>query len=592
MAGTCAHEGRAVGFVGLFRTGGVSVTQLRACGCRIPAVGKVEWSAFDDLPEPTRTWCNPATRAVGREALAQLPVFYTETGDGVRFATDPRTAAGPGARPYGPAVAALLTGAAVPPPLTPWQGVYRLPPGSELSWSDGRLRIRLHDIDLRELPATGIRQALVHALAMLPAGQLAVSGGSGSMALARLAADEGLPLTAAHARVDVPVLDLRHPRITGVLPACEVTDASAAWQARRDRNAVLLPADCDPWAEVLTARGGGLLPVAGTGVHVLLSPSVVRRPWWRRGWQRLVADQPAQALNGQPPQRAWSQLPALPPQPDAGDGLLGAGALRAAAEARAAWTAGHLVPRDARPPVRARIATIAALLDACPGPSRALLPVLHPAVVGTVLTQARERPQRSLLHQLLPADIRPADPPGPARERLLAAAWATARLADHDRRAALLHRLSGSGWVRHDALARALASDSGRLRHSLELHRICATSAAWPQAFHEHTSPAARPVPEPPTEHERVPEPAPPADVAGRLRLGDGLSVHPLPFGGAMVVDRRNLTALEIDPSTADVLTGTAPIRTFDLPGPVRDRLAGGVGEGWLRPVGLRGGDR
>lgn len=590
----CTHAARAVGFAGLIRTGGFSVTRLGACGCRIPAICKVELSAFDDRPELTRTWCNPATRTVCREALAQFPVFYSQTGDGVRFATDAHTVAGPGAQPYRPAVAALLSGAAVPSPLTPWQGVFRLPAGSELSWADGRLRIRLHDTDLRELPSGGIRQALAQALATAPGGQLAVSGGAGSWALAQVAAQEGLPLTAVHAHIDVPVLDRRRARLAAAFPRCEITDATAAWEARRDLDQPPPPAECDPWAQFLTVRAGGLPPVSGDGVVRLLTALPSPRSWFGKGWRRLTTDQPATALAGQPARCAWSPPPSppapSPAEPTEPTGLLDGGAVRAAGVARSAWTPGHLVPDDARRTARVRLTVLSALLDQCAWASQTLLPVLHPAVVGAALGQRSAQARNGLLAQLLPPGLRAIDPPAQGKERLLAAAWATAHLARPDNRQKLLDRLAGSDWVRADALQAALATPTGRLRNALELHRISAALSAWPESFHEDgmapadSAPAADITP--------APLPALPAEIAARLRLGDGLSVHPLPFGGAMVIDRGNLTAVEIDPPTAEIITGATPIGTYDLPDPVRDRLAAGIAEGWLLPVGARGSRR
>ncbi|RLU77132.1 hypothetical protein CTZ27_38190 [Streptomyces griseocarneus] len=608
---SCPHAGTPVGFVGEYggtpvagNSGRAVVELLLSCGCRTPAVSGCRLSLFADRPEGTLTWCDPAGGTVGRQALAQVPVFYTQLPDAhvsdarpsgtgrVRFATRLAEALPPGARPNTVAVAAMLLGRPLPAPLTPWEGVYQLPAGSELTCTSAGIRIRLHPIDLAYLPGGPLRPALIQALAALPGDRLAVSGGAASLTLAHLAATAGLPLTAVHAAVGLPVLQRRSQRLRQLLPGCHLLDTRVAW----DRLPAL-PGDDDPWAAAAGAAGDAL-PASGTGLAAVTSAmsapcgTAVSRA--RSGWRTLTADQPPEHLTGQPSWRAWFP-PATPRHHPPGD-FLSTSAHQAAAGPAAPT---HLVPDHADQDTRRRIARIGALLEECAWLPAAPLPVLHPAVIGAALSGTRRRtgPPDGWL-DLGPAHTCAVDPPTQIKTRLYASTWVTRHLSDPACQQALLDQAGGSDWVRPGVLAQTLSDPTARLQSAPLLHRLCAVLTAYPDL--PTTSPAGTPAADTAAPQATAAAPGrdtlplaadphhlppPPLPQGTRWKTVDGIQLQPLPFGAVLAVDRTHLTAAEIDPHLAGLITGAGLIDTTAAPEPLRRRLATALEQGWLEPA-------
>jgi hypothetical protein len=67
--------------------------------------------------------------------------------------------------------------------------------------------------------------------------------------------------------------------------------------------------------------------------------------------------------------------------------------------------------------------------------------------------------------------------------------------------------------------------------------------------------------------------------MAWRLRAG--FSLHPMPFGGAFVVDGVRLAARQISPELTLLLTGAAPPPAAPPPALVAE-LRQGIDDGWL----------
>lgn len=67
-----------------------------------------------------------------------------------------------------------------------------------------------------------------------------------------------------------------------------------------------------------------------------------------------------------------------------------------------------------------------------------------------------------------------------------------------------------------------------------------------------------------------------------RARLSKGFAVHPMPFGGAVLADRKRLAVVEVDEEIACVVAGGHPVDIDRLPGRLRARLAAGIADGWL----------
>ncbi|HEX6473132.1 MAG TPA: hypothetical protein VF069_28840 [Streptosporangiaceae bacterium] len=71
-------------------------------------------------------------------------------------------------------------------------------------------------------------------------------------------------------------------------------------------------------------------------------------------------------------------------------------------------------------------------------------------------------------------------------------------------------------------------------------------------------------------------------------RLRTGVSLHPMPFGGAFVVDDVRLAARQISPDLTRLLTGAGPPPAARGPAGGPPALAAelrlGVDDGWLVP--------
>jgi hypothetical protein len=67
-----------------------------------------------------------------------------------------------------------------------------------------------------------------------------------------------------------------------------------------------------------------------------------------------------------------------------------------------------------------------------------------------------------------------------------------------------------------------------------------------------------------------------------RLRLQAGLTVHPAPFGGAFVVDRARLAAVEIGDELVALLAGEGVVGPEGLAQPLRAEVEHGLAQGWL----------
>ena len=63
--------------------------------------------------------------------------------------------------------------------------------------------------------------------------------------------------------------------------------------------------------------------------------------------------------------------------------------------------------------------------------------------------------------------------------------------------------------------------------------------------------------------------------------LRQGVSLHPMPFGGAFVVDAARLAARQISSELTQLIAGTAPPPT-DPPPELAAELRLGLEDGWL----------
>lgn len=497
----CVHGGRPTGFTAtLASTSDAStLTVMRSCGCRATNNDAVRMSAFTSAPALTETSCDPSRGVARRAPLSQTPVFYRQTADGVVLvSTAVDEVTGPDIRPSPPAIATLLMGHPLPHPLTPWEGVFRLPTGASLTRApDGRLRIQLDDMDWRALfPSAAarrqggvalLREALAAALADTPADCVAVSGGPASAALALIAGGAADGPVATHVHVDLPLLDRRRDRLRAELAApIEVADGTGRWASDRDGTAPPIPELCDPWPACLAGAASAY------GLSALL-PAADRTTPIRRLFGVLTAEQVPPDLWG----RAWTA--ALRARPQSGEspvasvglGWLGPEAQAAlkTAQAGAGRPTSHLLPEDPRDqPLHAVANPVVTMLDGRglsrldrPGVTRPpLLVAFHPAVVGAALYRAASG-DRTELADLLPAGWRGVDPPTGGRDRLYAADYVGHRLADAHHRAALLAQIRDSGWVQAAPLAAVLAEPAALLRNSWMLHRLHATAQAYPE---------------------------------------------------------------------------------------------------------------
>ncbi|WP_433186701.1 hypothetical protein [Actinoallomurus sp. CA-150999] len=65
-------------------------------------------------------------------------------------------------------------------------------------------------------------------------------------------------------------------------------------------------------------------------------------------------------------------------------------------------------------------------------------------------------------------------------------------------------------------------------------------------------------------------------------RLHDGISLHPMPFGGAFVLDGARPAARQIGSELAALLAGTDPAPAGPPPPALAAEIRAGVEEGWL----------
>ncbi len=65
-------------------------------------------------------------------------------------------------------------------------------------------------------------------------------------------------------------------------------------------------------------------------------------------------------------------------------------------------------------------------------------------------------------------------------------------------------------------------------------------------------------------------------------RLRDGVSLHPMPFGGAFVVDDGRLAARQISFELTRLLAGTIPAPADPPPPALATELRLGLDDGWL----------
>ncbi|MEE6261921.1 hypothetical protein [Plantactinospora sonchi] len=496
----CVHGGRPTGFTAtLASTSDVpGLTVIRSCGCRTTATDALRMSAFTSAPALTETVCDPWRGVARRDPLSQTPVFYRQTADGaVLVSTAVEEVTGPDVRPSPPAVATLLMGHPLPSPLTPWEGVFRLPAGATLSRErDGRLRIQLDELDWRTLlPPTVDRRkgttALLHdaltaALADAPTDRVAVSGGPASSVLALIAdrtPDTPVPV---HVHVDLPLLDRRRGLVQDELPVpIEVTDGTPRWAGDRDGPVPPLPELCDPWPACLAGAASAY------GLNALLPPADRTTPV-QRLLGMLTAEQIPAALWGKP----WTAALRARPQPgespvaSLGLGWLGPDAQAALKTAQAGTgPASHLLPTEPRDRRLHAVANaVTTMLDGRglsrldrPGVNHPpALVAFHPAVVGAALHRAATGDPAGLA-ELLPGGWRGADPPTGGRDRLYAADHVRHRLATDRDRAALLARVRGSGWVQVEPLTMVLSEPAALLRNSWMLHRLHATVTAFPE---------------------------------------------------------------------------------------------------------------
>lgn len=394
--------------------------------------------------------------------------------------------------------------------------------------------------DPREVVRRALRHAVVDVLDT--AGADGVIGDGGGLGAAALAAVGSARLRRLHVHVDVPVLDRRRAR----LPAYTIViDGTAHWRRVCDGPQYGFLHDTDPWppAPSLLAQAE-LEPVpllSGAGLVRSLAGTQGKSGWLRTGWLQLTTASPFPTLFGEPGWRAWHPPriddPA-PPSPPSGDehpdghehhdghkhpdghghpegGHGGHGETRPGAwispavehtgvAVASGRTTSHLIPIGDDPddvvPGAAAVQAVVDGLERVPPPAPGdprQAPVLvcaHPVVLGAAVLLAqhgRLRVRRRdgylrmapLLRSLLPGDWRPADVTPDERDKLLAAAFVTRRLATPAQRARLLAQVESSPWVDAGRLE-AVLSDGGRvLSEAQALYRLYVTAVHHPEVL-------------------------------------------------------------------------------------------------------------
>lgn len=521
----CAAGGVRNGFAGVVEDGRVAVDSLCSCGnLHRAAVGghdeqPVTAGVFATAGRIAETWVCPRTGELGRGALSQVPLFYSVFNNSVRFSTDLGELIGETAESWPAAVAAALDGAVLPAPLTPYENVFQLACGTALTVTGGRERLALAELDLTELadrarrlagrcgPVATLRCALAHAGADAPDGATAgLLGDGGGLGAAAIAESCGDLLRRVHLHVDVPVLEHRRARLA---PGATVIDGTRAWLRACSRTGPRYAHEADPWPpgpELL--EPGRVRLLSGRALVRALTGPPAGTGRLRTGWVRLAGAPPVPALRGHRGWRAWlppAPSPAAPPPPADAErerlepaGWMSQAARAARAPVGSADAGSHLVPAEG---AGSALGAVIDALESRPLPSRRpdgpepVLVSAHPVVVGAIAHLALDgRLHRRLhgghvdpvpvLHALVPAGWRPADTTPAERDKLLAAAFVTRRLATAEQRARLLARVESSPWIDADRLKAVLADSRKVLFDAPALHRLYVTAERYGEAMH------------------------------------------------------------------------------------------------------------
>ncbi|HEX6473133.1 MAG TPA: hypothetical protein VF069_28845 [Streptosporangiaceae bacterium] len=385
-------------------------------------------------------------------------------------------------------------------------------------------------------PREAVRRALRHAIVDVldtarTDGMIGDGGGLGAAALASVGSAR---LRRLHVHLEVPVLDRRRGRLAA---DAIVVDGTAHWRRVVDGPQYGFPHDTDPWPpapDLLAHAGLAAVPLlSGAGLVRMLAGGQSKTGRLRTGWLQLTTASPFPALFGEPGWRAWH-----PPRDDGmsapqpsrphvkghdheGDHDHGHGhghdsgpggwisplVAHAGVAVTSGRTPSHLIPagddpREQAEPVPGAGAVQAVIegLERVPPPAPGdprLTPVLicaHPVVLGAAVLlawQGRSRVRRRdgylrttpLLRALIPDGWLPADVTPDERDRLLAAAFVTRRLATQEQRARLLAQVEGSPWIDAGRLRAVLADGSRVLADAQALHRLCVTAAHHPQVM-------------------------------------------------------------------------------------------------------------
>jgi hypothetical protein len=517
----------------------MKVETVCSCGGRhaVPS-GAAAVGLFAAAGRLARTWADPVAGTLGRGALSQTRLYYSIAGGAgsadrvVRFSTDLDDLAGARPEVWPAVVAATLAGQPLPMPLTPYEGVFQLACGTTLSTYGARERLSLHELDLDELvdhtsrligrpadPRELLRRALRHAIVDVldTAGTDGMIGDGGGLGAAALAAVGSARLRRLHVHADIPVLNRRRDRLAA---DTIVVDSTAHWRRACDGPQYGFLCDTDPWppaASLLAQVEPAPVPLlSGAGLVRLLAGAQTRSGWLRTGWLQLTTASPFPALFGEPGWRAWwpprgdDQPPPPPPPPEhapSPDAWISPAVEHEGVAVTSGRTASHLIPAgndpagqaDAVPtaaPVHAVIEALERVPPPAPGDPRPA-PVLicaHPVILGAAVLLAqhgRLRVRRRdgyphtapLLRALLPGEWRPADVTPDERDKLLAVAFVTRRLATAAQRARLLAQVESSPWIDADRLEAVLSDGAKVLSNAQALYRLYVTAAHHPQVL-------------------------------------------------------------------------------------------------------------